>query len=89
MNHLPVVVIASLFLMVGSDCGEREKPKKRGEGLDGGIVMRPECNEPGNNCLKSCAERNASPACDRCCMDQDYVCNSGHKADFESCKGSR
>ncbi len=89
MNHLPVVVIASLILMVGSDCREREQPKTRGDGMDGGIVMRPECSEPGNKCHRGCYLRNASPACTRCCMDQDHVCFTGHKPDFESCEGSR
>jgi hypothetical protein len=89
VNHVPLAIVASLLLMVGSDCREREKPKKRGEGMDGGIVMRPECNEPGNKCHEDCYLRNASHACTRCCMDQDYVCNTGHKADYESCKGSR
>lgn len=75
--------------MVGSDCREREKPSKRGEGADGGIVFRPECSEPGDKCMTSCIERDASLVCTRCCIDQDYVCNSGHQADFESCEGSR
>jgi hypothetical protein len=89
MRAPPLFIMASIFVMVGSDCREREKPKKRWEDVDGGIVMRPECDEPGGQCLMSCVKRDASPACTRCCIDQDYVCNTGHKADFESCEGSR
>ncbi|MBK9263943.1 MAG: hypothetical protein IPM54_29580 [Polyangiaceae bacterium] len=88
-NHAPVIVIASLLLMVGSDCREREKPKKKYEDVDGGHIQRKECSEPGYECHKSCYDRQASPACTQCCRDQRYVCDTGHKADFESCKGSR
>jgi len=90
MRAFTMFITASIFLMVGSNCRERERPKKRSEGPDGGIeiIMRAECDEPSRKCHMSCIARDASPACTRCCMDQRYVCDTGHKADFESCKGS-
>lgn len=89
MRTFSMFITASFFLMLGSDCREYEKPKKRWEGIDGGPIMRPECKEPARKCLMSCVDRDASPACTRCCIDQNYVCNTGHKADFESCEGTR
>lgn len=89
MNHVSIVVMATLILMIGTDCREREKPRKKWAETDGAIVQRPECSEPNYECEKDCYLRDASPACDRCCLDQSYVCDTGHKADFESCKGSK
>lgn len=89
VNHALVIVIASLLLMVGSDCREREKPKRRWEGVDGGVVFRAECRDPFYYCEKDCYERKASPACDRCCLDEDYLCQLGRQHDYSLCKGSR
>lgn len=89
MNRRQMLPVVMLLLMAASDCRESEKTKKRWEGVDGGVVFRAECNEPARKCHISCVKRDASPACTRCCMDQDYVCNTGHNADFESCEGSR
>jgi len=92
VNHVPVAIMASLLLMVGSDCREREKPKKRWEGVrdaDGGIVLPLQFREPYDNCVKDCRVRNASPACDRCCLDQDYLCELRKPHDISLCKGSR
>lgn len=89
MKYLAMMLTALLIVMLGCDCREREKPKGKWAETDGGIVQRPECSQPFYNCEKDCYVRQASPACDRCCLDQGYVCDTGHKADFESCKGSR
>lgn len=86
---LPFALIASNTLMMCRECSDREEPKRRWAETDGGIVFRPECSEPGDKCMTSCIERDASLVCTRCCIDQDYVCNSGHQADYESCEGSR
>lgn len=86
---LKMGLLAAFLLSGASDCQKREEPKRRGESTDGGIVTRPECKGLGGTCLMECARRSASPACTRCCMDQDHVCNDGGKADFDSCKGSR
>ena len=90
MRRFPVLILVSIFALIGSDCREREKPSSRRRGADGGVVaLRAECDEPSYKCHMSCIKRDASPACTRCCMDQRYVCDDGHKADFESCEGSR
>jgi hypothetical protein len=89
MRTFPMLIMASILLMVGTDCREREKPKRKWDHTDGGIVSLPECREPGHKCQMSCVRRDASLACTRCCLDQSYVCNTGHKADYESCEGSR
>lgn len=89
MRTFPLFILASILLMVGSDCREREKPQRKWDHTDGGIVMLPECREPSHKCHRSCIKRDASAACTRCCLDQAYVCDTGHKADFESCEGSR
>jgi hypothetical protein len=89
MNSLPIFALASIFLMVGSDCREREKPKKKWDHTDGGIVLRPECDTPSANCHFACIKRNASLACTQCCRDYDYLCNTGHPHDYSLCDGSR
>lgn len=89
MTHFSMLIMASVILLVGSDCRDREHPKKKWAETDGAVVQRPECDEPDYQCGKDCYQRDASPACTRCCLDQRYVCDTGHKADFESCKGSK
>lgn len=85
---LVLLVIATCFAF---GCGprEREKRPRKWDFNDGGIIQLPECSQADYDCGMDCYVRQASPACDRCCIDQAYVCNTGHKADFESCKGSR
>ncbi len=89
MRVPPLWFLMAVIFTVGNGCREREKPRNRWDETDGGIVRRPECDTAGGDCLMSCVKRNASPACTRCCLDQGYVCNTGHKPDFESCEGSR
>ncbi len=89
MKRAPMMVMASLILMIGSDCREREKPMRKWDHTDGGIVQLPQCSEPAHKCHMSCIKRDASLACTQCCRDQRYVCDTGHKPDFESCEGSR
>lgn len=86
---LPFALIASNTFMMCRECSDREKPRGKWAETDGGIVFRAECFEPADKCHRGCYVRDASLACTRCCMDQDYVCDTGHKADFDSCEGSR
>lgn len=88
MNNRRMLLVTAL-LLTASACHEREKPTGKWQETDGAIVQRPECSELDYRCGKDCYVRGASPACTRCCRDQRYVCNTGHKADFESCAGSR
>lgn len=89
MNYFPTMMMVSLILMIGSDCREREKPRRKWAETDGGIVFRTECREPYFNCVDECQQRQAGPACDRCCLDQDYLCEVQRPYDHSLCKGSR
>lgn len=85
----PMIGFALGLLVLACTSREQEKPTRKRASADGGVVQRPECGEPANACHYDCYVRQASPACTRCCMDQDRVCDDGGKADFDSCKGSR
>lgn len=89
MKNFSKMIFVVLILVFGSGCREQDKPRRKWAETDGAIVQRPECSEPNYNCEKDCYVRQASPACDRCCLDQDYLCEVGRPYDISVCKGSR
>jgi hypothetical protein len=85
-----VMMLIFPVLMVGSDCGCREKKKKTMyDQVDGGYVTRDECWPPTDACWLECEARKASLMCGSCCRDQDFLCNTQQPHSFESCKGTR
>ena len=82
------VTLGFIFLLCAS-CHSREKPRNRYDAIDGGYIMREECNVPSMNCHNDCLERKASLGCTGCCMDQRFLCDTGQTYDFEYCKGAR
>ena len=51
-----MLIFAVFILSIGTAC--REKPNKYREvdkfKVDGGLVLRPECEQPGNDCVEKC-----------------------------------
>lgn len=82
----PLFVALGLVLLLGAGCHSREKPKGRSDGLDGGYTLRKECNVPSMNCHNDCFRRDASDTCSGCCIDQRFLCDTGQKHSFESCR---
>jgi hypothetical protein len=82
----PVLVLAVLLAILGAGCRTRPKKKNRYEGLDGGYIMREECNIPSINCHDSCYKRSAGIICAGCCRDQSFLCDTQQDHSFESCE---
>lgn len=76
----------AFFLVSG--CRSREKRKGLYD-VDGGYVMRKECDDPGTACHMACIERSASIACARCCRDQSYLCDMQQKHSFDACENEQ
>jgi hypothetical protein len=81
----PLLVTVGLILMLGASCRPREKPKGRYDGLDGGYILREECNAPTNKCHRGCYDRDDGPICSGCCRDQRFLCDTQQPHSFESC----
>jgi hypothetical protein len=84
----PVLVTMGLILLLGPGCRSREK-RKGAYDVDGGVVIREECNVPASKCFRSCLAREASLGCTGCCRDQSFLCDTGQKHSFEYCDGAQ
>lgn len=82
----PLLLIVGLILVLDAGCNSSEKNRGRSESLDGGYTLREECNVPSMNCYNGCFKREASDTCTGCCYDQRFLCDTGQKYSFESCK---
>jgi hypothetical protein len=86
-----MLVLAGFILSIGTAC--REKPNKYRRfdkfKVDGGLVLRPECEQPGIECADKCLKRQASSACFGCCGDQDVLCITQQPYDYSYCDGAR
>ncbi|MRG90713.1 hypothetical protein [Polyangium spumosum] len=89
MNPVPLLLIASLILGLGAGCRTRPTKKNRYEGLDGGYVMRPECDLPSDACFEKCYKRKASVTCFGCCRDRRFLCDTQQPHSFESCDNTQ
>ena len=85
------IIIAAAFLVLEIGCGQNGKPKgrSRGDQIDGGYVMRDECDAPIVDCGDKCHAREASAACYGCCLDQGALCNTNQPYSMEYCDGAR
>ncbi len=88
---VPMLILAVFILSIGTAC--REKPKKYRRfdkfKVDGGLVLRPECEQPGNDCDEKCYARQASSACYGCCGDEDFLCSTQQPYNYSYCDGAR
>jgi hypothetical protein len=89
MNSINVLVAAGLVLTLAAGCRSRDKPKGRYDGLDGGYVIREECDMPVLGCYDRCYKREASITCIGCCRDQRFLCDTQQKHSFESCDATQ
>lgn len=88
----PLLLSLILSQFLGLDCGERKNNAKRFEGIDGGYegyVFREECIMPRDNCFTRCWNRQASHACNGCCFDQGFLCDTQQPHSFEQCDGAK
>lgn len=76
------------IMMVGADCGSREK-KSRYDSVDGGYILRDECNAPTDTCFEDCFRREASITCAGCCREQRFLCDTQQKHSYDHCKSAQ
>ena len=88
---VPMLLLAVFILSIGTAC--REKPNKYRRfdkfKVDGGYVMRPECDQPEDDCTEKCYAREGSSACYGCCGDQRFLCDTQQPHSFAYCDGAR
>lgn len=90
MANISPLITIGMALLLGLGCRTDDKPQKtRYDEIDGGYVMREECNLPAIDCHKDCIKRDASITCTGCCRDQRFLCDTRQPHSFESCRSTR
>lgn len=88
MNRVqPILTIMGFILLLGAGCRSREKRNGLYD-VDGGIILREECNVPASKCHRSCLAREASITCASCCREQSFLCDTGQEHSFEYCESA-
>ena len=67
-------------------CNPPEKRKTMYDSVDGGYIMRTECDVPSDECWIDCEKRRAGIVCGSCCRDQRFLCDTQQKYSIDHCK---
>lgn len=86
---VPLLILAVFILSIGTACRQRPKKYRLIDELDGGYVMRPECEPPADDCARKCYAREASSTCYGCCGDQRFLCDTQQPYNYSYCDGAR
>jgi hypothetical protein len=86
--HSALVMLLLLVFGLGLRCSDRKK-RSRYDGIDGGRQLLEECNKPADDCYVRCWNRSASDACNGCCWDQRFLCDTHQPHDFAYCDGAK
>lgn len=79
----------ALALLSGSiltGCPSDKKRKTMYDSVDGGYILRDECNVPADLCWEDCFRREAGITCGSCCRDQRFLCDTQQKYSIDHCK---
>ena len=88
-TRLAILMIAGFAFLFGAGCRTRPQKKSRYEDIDGGYVIREECNMPVLDCYDRCYKREASVTCFGCCRDKRFLCDMQQPHSFESCDSTQ
>jgi len=89
-NTYAALAMLLLFPGCGLRCGDPQE-RTRNDEIDGGVDLNagPECNQPWDDCVMRCWNRQASDACGGCCWDELVLCRTKQKYDFAYCDGAK